>query len=65
LKNGITKEVVLTVSQLGTVKDPWGNQRIAFEAHDRDRYIAIDYRCALSWHIGNQDVLPSTLTQIY
>jgi polyisoprenoid-binding protein YceI len=29
---GITREVALEVEQLGTVKDPWGNERAAFSA---------------------------------
>lgn len=29
---GTTREVVLRVDQLGTAKDPWGNQRAAFSA---------------------------------
>jgi polyisoprenoid-binding protein YceI len=29
---GITREVALDVEQLGTVKDPWGNERAAFSA---------------------------------
>ncbi len=30
--NGVTKEVVLNVVDNGSAKDPWGNERIAFEA---------------------------------
>ena len=30
--HGITREVVLEVAQLGATKDPWGNERLAFEA---------------------------------
>ena len=29
---GVTKQVTLAVEQLGTAKDPWGNQRVAFAA---------------------------------
>ena len=29
---GVTKEVVLPVTHLGTAKDPWGNDKLAFEA---------------------------------
>jgi polyisoprenoid-binding protein YceI len=29
---GVTKQVVLETEALGTGKDPWGNQRIAFQA---------------------------------
>ena len=29
---GVTKEVVLPVTHLGTAKDPWGNEKLAFEA---------------------------------
>jgi polyisoprenoid-binding protein YceI len=29
---GITREVTLEVEQLGQVKDPWGNDRVAFSA---------------------------------
>jgi polyisoprenoid-binding protein YceI len=30
--HGITREVTLPVSHLGKAKDPWGNERIGFEA---------------------------------
>jgi polyisoprenoid-binding protein YceI len=30
--HGVTKEVVLPVAHLGKAKDPWGNDRIGFEA---------------------------------
>jgi polyisoprenoid-binding protein YceI len=30
--HGVTKEITLPVSFLGTVKDPWGNQRAGFSA---------------------------------
>ena len=30
--HGVTRDVVLSVEQLGAVKDPWGNQRLAFSA---------------------------------
>ncbi len=30
--HGVTKEVVLEAESLGTGKDPWGNDRIAFQA---------------------------------
>jgi polyisoprenoid-binding protein YceI len=30
--HGVTKEVVLRAEQVGKGKDPWGNERIAFEA---------------------------------
>ena len=30
--HGVTRDVVLDVEQPGTVKDPWGNQRLAFAA---------------------------------
>jgi polyisoprenoid-binding protein YceI len=29
---GVTKDVTLVVEQLGTTRDPWGNQRVAFAA---------------------------------
>lgn len=29
---GVTRSIVLPVSYLGSAKDPWGNQRLAFEA---------------------------------
>jgi polyisoprenoid-binding protein YceI len=29
---GVTKEIALPVTHLGTVKDPWGNEKIGFEA---------------------------------
>ena len=29
---GITKRVVLPVTHLGLAKDPWGNEKLAFEA---------------------------------
>lgn len=29
---GITKRIVLPVTHLGTAKDPWGNEKLAFEA---------------------------------
>jgi polyisoprenoid-binding protein YceI len=29
---GITRRVVLPVTHLGTAKDPWGNEKLAFEA---------------------------------
>jgi polyisoprenoid-binding protein YceI len=29
---GVTKSVVLPVTYLGTAKDPWGNEKLAFEA---------------------------------
>ncbi len=29
---GITREIALDVEQLGQLKDPWGNQRVAFSA---------------------------------
>ncbi len=38
--------------------------RIAFKAHDRDRDIAFDHRCALPGNIGDQDILARTLTQL-
>ena len=38
---------------------------IAFEAHDCDRYITVDHRCAFPGNIGHQDILPSTLTQLH
>ena len=28
---GVTREVVLPVTHLGTAKDPWGNEKLAFE----------------------------------
>ena len=28
--HGVTRDVVLEVESLGTVKDPWGNERVAF-----------------------------------
>jgi polyisoprenoid-binding protein YceI len=31
--HGVTKRVTFDVSFLGRAKDPWGNERIAFEAH--------------------------------
>jgi len=30
--DGVTKEVVLPVAHLGKAKDPWGNERLGFEA---------------------------------
>ncbi len=30
--HGVTKEIVLEVEDLGEIKDPWGNQRVAFSA---------------------------------
>jgi polyisoprenoid-binding protein YceI len=33
--HGVAREVVLEVEDLGSVKDPWGNQRIAFAASTR------------------------------
>jgi polyisoprenoid-binding protein YceI len=30
--HGVTKEVVLPVAHLGKAKDPWGNERVGFEA---------------------------------
>jgi polyisoprenoid-binding protein YceI len=30
--HGVTKEVVLRAEQVGKGKDPWGNERVAFEA---------------------------------
>jgi polyisoprenoid-binding protein YceI len=30
--HGVTKRVVLPVTHLGTAKDPWGNEKLAFEA---------------------------------
>jgi polyisoprenoid-binding protein YceI len=30
--HGVTRDVVLEVEQLGALKDPWGNQRVAFAA---------------------------------
>ena len=30
--HGVTKEVVLPVAHLGKAKDPWGNERLGFEA---------------------------------
>jgi polyisoprenoid-binding protein YceI len=30
--HGVTKPVVLPVTHLGTAKDPWGNEKLAFEA---------------------------------
>jgi polyisoprenoid-binding protein YceI len=38
---GITKSVVLPVTYLGTAKDPWGNEKLAFETEitlDRKDY---------------------------
>jgi polyisoprenoid-binding protein YceI len=29
---GVTKEIALPVRYLGTAKDPWGNEKVAFEA---------------------------------
>jgi polyisoprenoid-binding protein YceI len=31
--HGVTRETVLEVEQLGAGKDPWGNERLGFEAH--------------------------------
>ena len=31
--HGVTRDAVLDVEQLGALKDPWGNQRVAFAAH--------------------------------
>jgi len=39
--HGVTRDVVLDVEQLGALKDPWGNQRVAFAAKgsiDRKEY---------------------------
>jgi polyisoprenoid-binding protein YceI len=33
--HGVTKEVALQVEDLGRAKDPWGNQKAAFEAKTR------------------------------
>jgi len=30
--HGVTKEIVLPVAHLGKAKDPWGNERLGFEA---------------------------------
>jgi len=30
--HGVTKEIVLPVTHLGKAKDPWGNERVGFEA---------------------------------
>jgi polyisoprenoid-binding protein YceI len=30
--HGVTKEVTLPVTHLGTAKDPWGNERVGFES---------------------------------
>ena len=30
--HGVTREVVLPVAHLGKAKDPWGNERLGFEA---------------------------------
>lgn len=38
---GVTKSVVLPVTYLGTAKDPWGNEKLAFETEitlDRKEY---------------------------
>ncbi len=35
------------------------------KAHDRDRDIAIDHRCAFAGNIGDQNVLARTLAQVY
>lgn len=32
MMHGVTKEVVLPVAHLGKAKDPWGNERLGFEA---------------------------------
>jgi len=29
---GVSKHIVLPVTHLGTAKDPWGNEKVAFEA---------------------------------
>jgi polyisoprenoid-binding protein YceI len=43
---GVTRDVVLDVEQLGTAKDPWGNERAAFSATT-----AIDRReFGLTWN---------------
>ena len=45
---GITREVALQVEQLGTVKDPWGNERAAFSAKT-----AIDRKdFGLTWNVA-------------
>ena len=37
--HGVTKEVTLDVEDLGRAKDPWGNEKIAYEAKTRiNRY---------------------------
>ena len=39
--HGVTRDAVLEVEQLGALKDPWGNQRVAFSAKgtiDRKEY---------------------------
>jgi polyisoprenoid-binding protein YceI len=30
--HGVTKDITLPVTHLGTAKDPWGNERVGFEA---------------------------------
>ena len=32
--HGVTKEIVLPVTHLGKAKDPWGNERVGFEAEN-------------------------------
>ncbi len=32
VSRGVTKEIVLPVAHLGKAKDPWGNDRLGFEA---------------------------------
>ena len=32
LIRGVTKEITLPVTHLGKIKDPWGNEKIGFEA---------------------------------
>jgi polyisoprenoid-binding protein YceI len=33
--HGVTRRVVLPVTHLGTAKDPWGNEKLAFEAETK------------------------------
>jgi polyisoprenoid-binding protein YceI len=33
--HGVTRQVVLPVTHLGTAKDPWGNEKLAFEAETK------------------------------
>ena len=45
---GVTRPIVVTVDELGQAKDPWGNERMIFNAHARlDRK---DF--GVKWNLG-------------